>query len=83
VQTADWIALWTFVVAVASLVVALASVYVAVVGVRRSDKNASVAMLVAFNEAFRAGWQRVIASIRAIQEDPNGEDTRYTTFSDC
>jgi hypothetical protein len=82
VQTADWIAIWSFVVALASLVVAVASVYVAVVAVRRSDKNASVAMLVTLSEAFRDGWQRVIASVKAIQKDPNVEDTRYTTFSE-
>ncbi len=81
-QTADWIAIWTFVVAVASLVAAIAAVYVAVVAVRRSDKNASVAMLVTLSEAFRDGWQRVIASIKAIQKDPNAEDTRYSSFSE-
>lgn len=81
-QTSDWIAFWSLVVAAASLVVAAASVYIAVVAVRRSDKNASVAMLVNLSEAFRAGWQRVIASIKAIEKDPKAEDTRYTTFSE-
>lgn len=81
-QAADWIAFWSLVVAVASLVIAAASVYIAIVAVRRSDKNASVAMLITLSEAFRAGWQRVIASIKAIDKDPSAEDARYTTFSE-
>jgi hypothetical protein len=58
------------------------SEYIAIVAVRRSDKNASVAMLITLSEAFRVGWQRVIASIKSIEKDPNAEDTRYTTFSE-
>jgi hypothetical protein len=82
VQTAEWIATWSFIVAVVSLVAAIVSVYVAVSAIRKGDKNASVAMLVALNEAFRDGWQRVILSIKTIQNDPHSEDTRYTSFSE-
>jgi hypothetical protein len=81
-QTADWIATWSFVVALASFIAAIASVYVAVCATRKSDKNASVAMLVTLSEAFRDGWQRVFSSIKAIQREPDGEDTRYTSFSE-
>jgi hypothetical protein len=69
-------------VAVASLVAAIVSVYVAVRAIRRSGKNASAAMLVTLSEAFRGGWERVIASIKDLQKGPDAEDTRYKTFSE-
>jgi hypothetical protein len=47
----DWIAL-------ATLIVTIIGVWVAVVTLRRGNKNASVAALVALNESFREAWQR-------------------------
>lgn len=74
-HASDWIA-------ASSVVVAVAALFVAIWAIRKSDKNSSVAMLVALSEAYRSGWQRVVQSIKAIQNDPNGPDTRYTTFSE-
>lgn len=74
-QTADWIAL-------ASLAVAFASLGFSYYAIRKSDINASAAMLVTLSEAFREGWDRVLSSIKTIQKDPNSEDTRYKSFSE-
>jgi hypothetical protein len=47
----DWIGLFT-------LLVTIGAVWVAIVTLRRGNKNASVATLVALHEAFREAWQR-------------------------
>ena len=81
-QAADWIATWSFVVAVISLVAALISIYVAVYTVCKSNNNSSVATLVTLNEAFSEAWRRLISSIKAIQNNPQCEDNRYAHLSE-
>jgi hypothetical protein len=58
-QAADWIALWSLVVACISLAVALFAIL-------KGNRNASVATLVTLYEAIRQAWQRFEG---AAQED--------------
>ncbi|WP_263351786.1 hypothetical protein [Acidicapsa acidisoli] len=81
-QTADWIAAWSFVVAVLSLIAALLSVYFAIRAIRKSDKNSSVATLVTLNEAFREAWQRLISSISSTEQNPASQDNRFADLSE-
>ena len=74
-QTADWVAL-------TSLIVALASLVVSYYAIRKSDINASAAMLVTLSEAFRSAWDRVLEAIKSNRESPSAEDTRYKAFSE-
>jgi hypothetical protein len=81
-QTSDWIATWSFVVAVISLIAALISIYVAVYAIKKGNKNSSVATLVTLNEAFREAWQRLILSISSYQEHPENKDNRYANLAE-
>jgi len=53
-QTADWLA-------AASLVVALAALALSFYAIYRGNRNTSVATLVAINESFRQAWQRFLS----------------------
>lgn len=68
--------------ALASLVVASASLGVSYYAIRKSDINASAAMLVTLSEAFRSAWDRVLEAIKTNRENPSTEDTRYKAFSE-
>jgi hypothetical protein len=51
VQAADWIALWSLVIAVLALIAALWAIF-------KSNRNSSVATLVTLLEATREAWKR-------------------------
>jgi hypothetical protein len=55
VQTAD-------IIATASMVASVAAVVVAVYAIFKSNKNSSVATLVALNQGFRQGWDSYLSS---------------------
>ena len=61
-QTADWIAL-------ASLVVALAALAVAFYAIYKGNRNSSVATLVTLNDGFRQAWSRFISAVKAEDEE--------------